>query len=82
MKKLILSAVMMMAFVGTSFGKSGEVEVNATNANDKKDLIVLLTPCEKAGRAAMIWYWNHTPDPSFNAGVELKNTVIAACNAN
>ncbi len=28
MKKLILSAVMMMAFVGTSMAKSGEIEVN------------------------------------------------------
>ena len=27
MKKLILSAVMMMAFVGTSMAKTGEVEV-------------------------------------------------------
>ena len=80
MKKLILSAVMMMAFVGTSFAKTGEVENKKINSNSKQKKVVLLPNCDAAGRAAMIWYWNNTPDPSFNAGVALKKAVIAACN--
>ncbi len=45
MKKLILSAVMMVAFVGTSFAKSGEVEVkkDQLQLNKKMELISLST---------------------------------------
>ena len=37
MKKVIFSAIMMMAFVGSSFGKTGEVELkneNLVNVNE------------------------------------------------
>lgn len=72
----------MMAFVGTSMAKTGEVEVKKENLKTKQEKVVLLTtPCEAADRAAMNWYWNNVPDPSFNAGVALRKAVAAASNA-
>ena len=61
MKKLILSAVMMMAFVGTSMAKSGEAEKVALG-NSIEVAILKADPCTGVADA-MVCLHAGTDDP-------------------
>ena len=74
MKKLILSAVMMMAFVGTSMANSPIKKVYAIKSSK-----VILHPCDAAGRAAFRGALDC--GCTFDEASAIRTSVRAACRA-
>ena len=77
MKKFILCAIIVMAMVGTSFGKTGEVEVKKVVAKE----VVLSKACDAAGSAAVRWYYNNVPGATLEGARSLRASTVKGCEA-